>query len=266
MKRRTVRVSQMMLAIFALSLLLAGLLVSSNELASTVLLLTCIVFACSILGAIYRSGERRASWLGFALFGWGYLILIAGYESFRGEGQPAPITTMTLDYLQPHLLRHRSLSVSPTDVPRVYSQSDPQTSAILGLLARPIAINFANETPLEDVLAYIRRTTAGPIDGGIPMYVDVAEPRAGRLLQSTVKLDMEGVALSTTLALLLKQVGLNYYVDHGVLIITEKTTVPYQRSAFRLIGHCYWALLFAWVGSMAGRWFWKTGDRRDVSS
>lgn len=30
----------------------------------------------SILGAIYRTGSRRAFWIGFALFGWTYILIV----------------------------------------------------------------------------------------------------------------------------------------------------------------------------------------------
>ena len=33
-------------------------------------------------------------------------------------------------------------------------------------------MSFPNETPLEDVLKYIKQATQGPNDAGIPIYVD----------------------------------------------------------------------------------------------
>ena len=36
------------------------------------LLLTLGLLAVAVLGVVYRREERRAWWLGFALFGWGF--------------------------------------------------------------------------------------------------------------------------------------------------------------------------------------------------
>ena len=49
---------------------------------------------------------------------------------------------------------------------------DPKTTPILAKLDEPISMSFANETPLEDVLKYIKSATQGPNDTGIPIYVD----------------------------------------------------------------------------------------------
>src|SRR5262249_62038450 len=49
---------------------------------------------------------------------------------------------------------------------------DPKTKGILAKLDEPISMSFANETPLEDVLKYIKSATQGPNDSGIPIYVD----------------------------------------------------------------------------------------------
>ena len=39
---------------------------------------------------------------------------------------------------------------------------DPKTKAILAKLDEPISMSFANETPLEDVLKYIKQRHPGP--------------------------------------------------------------------------------------------------------
>jgi len=49
---------------------------------------------------------------------------------------------------------------------------DEKTKSILRKLDEPISMSFANETPLEDVLKYIKSATQGPNDTGIPIYVD----------------------------------------------------------------------------------------------
>jgi hypothetical protein len=100
---------------------------------------------------------------------------------------------------------------------------DPRSPAILKHLEEPISMSFANETPLEDVLKYIKSATQGPNDTGIPIYVDpVGLNEAEKTMTSPVALDLEGVPLRITLRLLLKQLGLTYDVRDGLLSITAE--------------------------------------------
>jgi hypothetical protein len=102
---------------------------------------------------------------------------------------------------------------------------DPKTKSILEKLEEPISMSFANETPLEDVLKYIKAATQGPNDTGIPIYVDpVGLNEAEKTMTSPVTLDLEGVPLKTTLRLLLKQLGLTYTVKDGLLTITSESS------------------------------------------
>jgi hypothetical protein len=92
---------------------------------------------------------------------------------------------------------------------------------VLAKLEESISMAFANRTSLDDVLTYIRRsTTTSRGHDGLPIFSD---PRgldeAGCSLASTVSMDLDGVALKTTLWLILKQLGLAYTVrDRGVII------------------------------------------------
>ncbi|HMB06498.1 MAG TPA: hypothetical protein VKP69_22530 [Isosphaeraceae bacterium] len=102
---------------------------------------------------------------------------------------------------------------------------DPKTKSILAKLEEPISMAFPNETPLEDVLKYIKSATQGPNDTGIPIYVDpVGLNEAEKTMTSPVMLDLEGVPLKTTLRLLLKQLGLTYTVKDGLLTITSESS------------------------------------------
>ena len=84
-------------------------------------------------------------------------------------------------------------------------------------------MSFANETPLEDVLKYIKSATAGPSDTGIPIYVDpVGLQDAEKTTTSPITMDLEGVPLRRTLYLLLDQLGLTYQVGDGIVFITNE--------------------------------------------
>ncbi|WP_165222279.1 RNA polymerase sigma factor [Aquisphaera insulae] len=99
---------------------------------------------------------------------------------------------------------------------------DVKSREILTRLDAPIPMNFPNETPLEEIIKYLKQTTQGPKDTGIPIYLDpVGLEESEKSLTSPVSLDLEGVPLRYTLRLLLRQLGLIYEVKDGVLIITS---------------------------------------------
>ena len=99
---------------------------------------------------------------------------------------------------------------------------DPENAAILDQLEMRIPIQFPDDTPLSDVLKYIKAATDQTGKRGIPIYVDPAGlSNAERNIESPVSLDLEGIRLKTTLRLILKQLNLVYYVRDGLLIITD---------------------------------------------
>ncbi len=101
--------------------------------------------------------------------------------------------------------------------------NDPRSRQILEKLDEPISMSFKAETPLDDVLKYIQQASTTPTYSGIPIYVDpIGLQEAERSFQSTVKINLEGVPLRRTLQLLLTQLGLAYFVEDGMLVITSE--------------------------------------------
>ncbi|MGP0062339.1 MAG: RNA polymerase sigma factor [Isosphaeraceae bacterium] len=108
---------------------------------------------------------------------------------------------------------------------------DSRSLQILAKLEEPVSMSFANETPLDDILKYIKQATTSATFSGVPIYVDpVGLQEAERSLNSTVTIDVEGVPLRRTLQLILTQLRLVYFVEDGVLVITsedgENLTLP----------------------------------------
>ncbi|MDG3006520.1 sigma-70 family RNA polymerase sigma factor [Paludisphaera mucosa] len=101
-----------------------------------------------------------------------------------------------------------------------------KTAAVLKKLEEPLAMNFPNETPLEDVLKYVKQATETPdFPGGIPVYVDpIGLQEADRSSTSPIVLELEGVPLKRTLQLLLRPLGLVYFVEDGMIVITASTS------------------------------------------
>src|SRR5262249_10304226 len=102
---------------------------------------------------------------------------------------------------------------NPNETAGITCARSQRTIAVLAKLEEPISMSFANETPLDDVLKYIKQATTTKTFDGIPIDVDpVGLAQAERSLNSPVTLDLEGIPLKTTLRLILKQLGLAYCV------------------------------------------------------
>jgi hypothetical protein len=247
-----ISVAGMMILLLGLGLVLASLRFPSDAAAAAALLVTQATLAFAILAVVYRAAEGRAFWLGFALFGWGYMALT--WESWLGQSadRPEMLTSIALDHLGAwfHRTPGPQTALWPFTGP---ASGDQKNRLILAKLDEPFAMPFANETPFEQVLEYIKAATMDPHYAGIQIYVDpVALNEAGKTMKSPVTLDVEGVPLRVTLRLLLKQLHLEYVVQDGLLKIGNAFTVS-SATPFRRMGHCYWALLAAFCGGCAGR-------------
>jgi hypothetical protein len=114
-------------------------------------------------------------------------------------------------------------------IPTLYL-TPPVTSAMARTwirLQKPVKMAFANETPLEDVIKYVKSVTRENGDRGVPIYVDPVElqkQQDDKVRSDNVIIDLDGVPLATSLGLLLKQIGLAFHVDEdGLLVITSES-------------------------------------------
>ena len=93
-------------------------------------------------------------------------------------------------------------------------------------LQKVVAISFAEETPLEDVLKFIKLSShdESSKSGTFSIYVDpVGLQEADRTMTSPVTLALEGQTLETSLKLMLDQIGLVSYIrDDGIIFIDNK--------------------------------------------
>jgi RNA polymerase sigma factor (sigma-70 family) len=116
-----------------------------------------------------------------------------------------------------------SLAIASASTEFTIRDKNPKSKQIHAKLDEPISISFNEETPLDDVLKYIKQATTSKTYGGIPIYVDprgLAE--AETTMAGTVRnLELEGIPLKTTLRLLLKQLDLAYCVHDGFLFISS---------------------------------------------
>jgi hypothetical protein len=108
-------------------------------------------------------------------------------------------------------------------------ENDVKNKPILEALEKPIPMQFSKETPLRDVLAYVRKATEGPgLPKGIIIYVDPEGLRdSDKTMDSTVSIDLEELPLKTTLDLLLRQLYLYYRIQDGLMIISSRISYDY---------------------------------------
>ncbi len=128
------------------------------------------------------------------------------------------------------------------------AEISPRTKAILAKLEEPLALEFPNEVPLDDVLQHIKRATKkGPNDLGIPIYVDplglleagILDPKLSidemKVLDlswktmARVTINEKGLPLKDTLARVLTSLGLAYMVKDDVLIISDPGSIRRER-------------------------------------
>ena len=114
-------------------------------------------------------------------------------------------------------------------------QPDPgdlqrKTQGIMQALEEPVSMSFANKTPLDDVLKYIKAATTTPAFPGIPIYVEpLGLQEANKSINSTIQFDREGLPLKTSLRLILKPLGLSYIVKDGFLMIDSRSAITETR-------------------------------------
>ncbi len=212
-----------------------------------------ILFSWSIagvaaLGALCGQERRRVICAGVAIFTGGYMYFATDMYSRE--------VVWTLNGPD-HLLK----IVRPWIGPKVvvwYPASSPAVAAknawIARKLERPISMTFTQKTPLEDVLKYAGAAVQDPGETVLPIYMDpVGLVESDETPQSLVVIDLEGVPLKISLGLVLDQLGLTYYINEGVLTITND--VPYdqprQVDSYLVTGHCLLALFAGWLGGVA---------------
>jgi hypothetical protein len=91
--RRSIRfsIAGLMAAVLITALGLAALRSASATAAGVTLLATCGVLGLAVVGVVCRTAGERAWWLGFAVFGWGYMAL-----AFLSPYDSATLPTLTL--------------------------------------------------------------------------------------------------------------------------------------------------------------------------
>jgi RNA polymerase sigma factor (sigma-70 family) len=112
-------------------------------------------------------------------------------------------------------------------VPRPKTTPKPENvernRQIMERLEKRVPMQFANETPLKDIIEHIKSETADAKGKVIPIYVDpLALQAAEKTLESPVTIDLDDIPVRITLRLVLDQLDLFYRVDEGMVFIEAK--------------------------------------------
>jgi hypothetical protein len=95
-------IASLMFLVLILAVGFAALRSGSELWSIAVFSMTLVALFIAILGAVYRPAPGRAGWLGFVIFGWGYLVLSFG-PGFRAEIRPQLVTAPLLEWLRPRI-------------------------------------------------------------------------------------------------------------------------------------------------------------------
>jgi hypothetical protein len=102
---------------------------------------------------------------------------------------------------------------------------DPRNTAALDALRKPATLRFAEGTTLRELVTFLGEVSKpnGSADG-LQIYVDPEGlKQAEQTLDSMVAINLSGISLERALYLALRQIGLAYTVQEGLLIISTPT-------------------------------------------
>ncbi|WP_165227531.1 mucoidy inhibitor MuiA family protein [Aquisphaera insulae] len=159
-----------------------------------------------------------------------YLAAVTQQTGEDWKGVRATLSTArpSLDASPPDLLPLNMAITEPARAvpPVAANDQDERSKRVVEELAKPIPLNFPNETPFEEVMQYLKQaTTTKDFPDGLPTYIDpVGLQEADKTMTTPVSLNLTNVPLRTGLGLMLKQLGLTYRVKDGVLMIVSQAS------------------------------------------
>ena len=213
--------------------------------AGATFLLTWGLIGVAGVGAVVSRGRRREVCIGASLMGVGFMLLVFSPTQDYQEWPGFP-TIQFLNALRPWL--PPAASGSPAD-----SYEMAVTNArIRKALQQTVPMQFSDVT-LKDLLKYVQDATRGPDGWTVPVeIVPAGLKNAEKSLESTVSIDLEGVALETSLKHALRQLDLDYDVSDGLLNIDSSVGEYYLHppDPYLVAGQCIMALMAIGVGGI----------------
>ena len=232
------RIASMLSAILCVAVGFAALREANDQWDSVLFSLTLLLLLSAVLLAVDRTEGRRAFWIGFALFGWGYLSL-----SLISSTESRLITTQALTYLEqanilgnrvnvvrvnPDLDRLRAHNLSPDDLLTATQESTMNFSPEEERLRRE-----------SRRLEYVRGSYVISL---ATRYTRYTKPiRFGDII---LKASPEGEILRLKDVATVQPGGFSFFIPGFGTGTTEN---------FVRIGHSLCALIFGWLGGALSR-------------
>ena len=208
----------------------------NRSLVVTTVLAAMIVAAAFLLGARNKSDDQ---WVVHSLAVRDQLTRVLSLVQSTETGQRGYLLTGEDLYLNPYRMALEQLPPALESTQTLVSDNPEHMQALNQLrqlikakLDEPVSMHFPTPTPLEDIKKYIEQSTQdekGGLPVGIPIYVDpegLKEVEA--TMASTITINLEGIPPRTTLRLLLRQLGLDYRIDGGLVLISDQQTIVTQ--------------------------------------
>jgi hypothetical protein len=227
---------------------------ASSSWAKATLSLALGILTLAILGVILRRGERRAYWTGFAVCGWMYLVLSHG-PWFSENIRHRLVTTEILSWSYP-------LLVPESRRPEGYAVSHPVVSVPGPILGNGITMaSLSNTQRIVDVWAKKRDGTRSIVAKGAEIAGLSTSGNVVNEMRIQVHRD-ESAGLSQAQA---AQASFMIEAHDPGLFSGLRSSPPVRSNDVQTVGHPLFALLFAWLGSIAGRFFFTPTEPTGTS-
>jgi hypothetical protein len=160
MRRIRFTIGRLLVLVVGLAVAFAALRGATEIWDSGVFTATLGLLTASVLWAIHRSDRKRAFWLGFALFGWSYLI-----ASLLPPVGPRLLTTKALAYLDSKVPRTTPMGVAFAD-----SDSDGQMDLFVANDSAPNALYRNQGDGTFRVVTPVQAANLSTSSGGVIVW------------------------------------------------------------------------------------------------
>jgi hypothetical protein len=243
-------VADLLVTVGLCALSLACLIYASTPWATAVLSVALASLVLALIGVIYRRGERQAFWAGFAICGWAYLIL-----SYSPWFTPYPrsqlVTSKLLEWAYPLLIPKARQSLNPNYTPRPFVVP---------------AATLEDGLTIEDLSGARVDVWAKADDEKAPSLLAEDVPTMGQesassafIARTTLMVDRDQFAKLSRAKAYSQKFTLRRALPKPFAPLWSSP--PVGQTDFANVGHALFVIVFAWTGSMAGRYFFATGDR-----
>jgi hypothetical protein len=234
-------------AIGILAVGLACLMFASSPWADTSVSITLGALTVALIGVVYRRGDRRAFWVGFALCGWAYMALSSG-SWFASDFRYHLVTTRVLRWAYPWLIPEARQSANARAVQRSFNVANPELDEGLatGELHGPVDVLTKGDSKSPPSLV---------VEG---VEVGGGSKSGARVTSVTLRVDPEQIARLAQVPAGKAKFVLRQHRPGPLAAI--RSSPPVEEFDFLRVGHSLFALLCACVGGMVGRYFHATRD------